>query len=459
MAPVFTLMTCLLLQTALSTPILPSSGSLVGDSVAATKLPGRTSHFMRLTSRSASRSHDRARKRGTNFGSLRNLGYNNRWAIEANIGGNTVLMTLDTGSSDTWVLAPGWQCLHSTGGLQSQQSACNTGPVWNGTVTNGPLPNQNFNMKYGGGEFVIGTPHVTDMTVGGVHVKSQEIGVVDQAHLQEVGYASGFLGLAFAARTSSYVGLDPSIDNRTVAGTKPGERQFYSPIVETMISQGLNPPMFSLALQRPTTSTNMTPISNNVFGGYISFGGLPPVDVDPACFVSTPILIHDYPTYPNQSPLSKSNYTYYSIQIDGYVYPNAPRGAPVVHALRDIGIVDSAAPALYLPASVANAWYALSARPPYVDALGYSYYPCGTRLPALGIQIAGKTFWVDERDLMAPSSAAGYVNATTGVEYCWVAVVGGQAPFPFVLGDVFQRGVVSVFDWGRRTISFAEHVY
>jgi hypothetical protein len=145
-------------------------------------------------------------------------------------------------------------------------------------------------MRYGGGEFVSGTLDLTDITIGGVHVKSQEIGVVNQAYLVGDGYTSGFFGLAFAARTSSYVGIDSTIDNRTVAGTKPGERQFYSPIVETMILQGLNPPIFSLALQRPKTK-NISDISDNVFGGYISFGGLPPVHVDPATFVSTPILI------------------------------------------------------------------------------------------------------------------------------------------------------------------------
>jgi hypothetical protein len=145
-------------------------------------------------------------------------------------------------------------------------------------------------MRYGGGEFVSGTLDLTDITIGGVHVKSQEIGVVNQAYLVGDGYTSGFFGLAFAARTSSYVGIDSTIDNRTVAGTKPGERQFYSPIVETMILQGLNPPIFRLALQRPKTK-NISDISDNVFGGYISFGGLPPVHVDPATFVSTPILI------------------------------------------------------------------------------------------------------------------------------------------------------------------------
>jgi hypothetical protein len=108
---------------------------------------------------------------------------------------------------------------------------------------------------------------------------------------------------------------------------------------------------------------------------------------------------------------------------------------------------------------VADAWYASFPSPPYVDDFEDSYYPCDATLPPLGVQIAGKTFQLDQRDLIAAFGDGGYVNATTGVNYCWVAVLGGQAPFAFVLGDVFQQGVVSVFDWGRKTISFAKHVY
>jgi hypothetical protein len=145
-------------------------------------------------------------------------------------------------------------------------------------------------MKYGGGTFVSGTLDLVDITIAGLQVKNQEIGLVNSAYRLDGRYSSGILGLAFAARTSAYVGTDSSIDNRTVAGTAPGERQFYSPIVETMIAQGLHPPVFSLALQRPAVK-NTTAVTDNEAGGYISFGGLPPVNVNPLSFVSTPLLI------------------------------------------------------------------------------------------------------------------------------------------------------------------------
>jgi hypothetical protein len=53
------------------------------------------------------------------------------------------------------------------------------------------------------------------------------------------------------------------------------------------------------------------------------------------------------------------------------------------------------------------------------------YYPCDATLSPLGVKIAGKTFQVDNRDLIAPFRDSGYVNATTGEDFCWVAVLGG----------------------------------
>lgn len=80
-------------------------------------------------------------------------------------------------------------------------------------------------------------------------------------------------------------------------------------------------------------------------------------------------------------------------------------------------------------------------------------------MPYLGIKIAGKVFEVDQRDIITPFGDGGYVNSTDGRKYCWIGVLGGQAPFPFVLGDVFQQSVVSVFDWGKKVIRFAPRVY
>jgi hypothetical protein len=134
-------------------------------------------------------------------------------------------------------------------------------------------------------------------------------------------------------------------------------------------------------------------------------------------------------------------------------------GQATLHTQPDIGIVDSGATALYLPTEIGDAWYASFPTPPPTDDFNDYYWPCDGKLPPLGIQIAGKVFTMDPRDLIAPYGDGGYKNATDGLDYCWVPVLVGQAPFPFVLGDVFQQSVVGVYDWGNHSISFAHYDY
>jgi len=152
---------------------------------------------------------------------------------------------------------------------------------------------QNFYKSYGDGTFASGLLGYQDLTIGGgIKVKNQEIGLVNRTFWEGDGYGSGLPGLAFPASTAAYVGDDLNIDNRTEAGSvKPGDRMFYSPLVQTMISQGLNPPLFSLAMQRVNRKSLNDPGSANAPGGFVAFGGLPPVAVDPSAFATTPTLI------------------------------------------------------------------------------------------------------------------------------------------------------------------------
>jgi len=83
------------------------------------------------------------------------------------------------------------------------------------------------------------------------------------------------MGLAYEALTSAYTGSDPTKDSSSNAA-------HYSPLFKSMVSQGLSAPTFTLALERSNSSSYIAP------GGYISFGGYPPIDFDKT-FTSTPI--------------------------------------------------------------------------------------------------------------------------------------------------------------------------
>jgi len=171
--------------------------------------------------------------------------------------------------------------------------------------------------------------HVKDVTIAGIQVKGQEIALVDRAYWRGHNATSGLVGLAYSLLTSAYIDDDGALDD--------GSRVPYSPIVTSMITQGLNPPLFSLSLTRAKSN-------NGPAGGYLTFGALPPVAVDPAAFASTPIVPWQYS---RDSPAE--NLSYYSILPEAYVYNgmNSINNSTELHA-----IVDSGAPALYVSITI-----------------------------------------------------------------------------------------------------------
>ena len=74
-------------------------------------------------------------------------------------------MVLDTGSSDTWILESGAECYDDAGNLVYAE--CGFGPEWDqeGCV---PIPDENFNINYGGSDITTGTWCKIDTTMGGI---------------------------------------------------------------------------------------------------------------------------------------------------------------------------------------------------------------------------------------------------------------------------------------------------
>jgi hypothetical protein len=86
------------------------------------------------------------------------------------LGTQTFNLIVDTGSADIWVVVEGAQCIDgNTGALINPGSAGCTylGPLWDksGCV---PIPNENFNIAYGGYDVDQGTFCTIDVTMGGI---------------------------------------------------------------------------------------------------------------------------------------------------------------------------------------------------------------------------------------------------------------------------------------------------
>jgi hypothetical protein len=94
------------------------------------------------------------------------------YLTDITVGDATFQVVLDTGSSDTWLIQKNFQCVDSNGKKQSE-SACAFGPAFNGSID--VIPNENFNITYGDGEFITGNMGYADVTIAGLTVKKQEV--------------------------------------------------------------------------------------------------------------------------------------------------------------------------------------------------------------------------------------------------------------------------------------------
>ncbi|KAB8300374.1 hypothetical protein EYC80_000556 [Monilinia laxa] len=178
------------------------------------------------------------------------------WYTNLKVEGQTYRLVIDTGSSDTWIVKPSFTCLDFGTGAPTSQSACHFGPGYAPGSGFKFIPNEHFNTTYPSGENLKGG-HLGLWTV------NTQIATIDPAIWLGDGTTSGLLGLAYPSITAAFNGTTFDYDN--------AETQIpYDPIFTAMYKQHLIPPIFSLALSRPS---NRIGYGN----GYLALGGLPPI--------------------------------------------------------------------------------------------------------------------------------------------------------------------------------------
>lgn len=110
-------------------------------------------------------------------------------------------------------------------GYPEPQSTCAFGTLYDSTKskTYAVDPNKNFNISYASGEHLTGTVAFETVTVGGLTVTEQEIGVVTNAAFLGDTVSSGVIGLAYPGLTAVFNGTNPAADG---LGTKAS----YNPV-------------------------------------------------------------------------------------------------------------------------------------------------------------------------------------------------------------------------------------
>lgn len=105
-----------------------------------------------------------------------------RLLTEISFGTQPFYVSIDTGSSNTWVVGTGYTCLdYNTQQLESQgYCGLSTQQTYNFDSSFSLIPGENFNTTYADGTWGNGVVGNVPVTLAGVSVSSQEVGIVDK---------------------------------------------------------------------------------------------------------------------------------------------------------------------------------------------------------------------------------------------------------------------------------------
>ncbi|KAJ7092312.1 aspartic peptidase domain-containing protein [Mycena belliarum] len=358
--------------------------------------------------------------------------FDEEYLTNATIGGQHFSLIVDTGSSDTWVAQKGFNCFDIEGNPVSQDTCAfgTTGFNTAASKTFQPFPNVSFNITYGDGEFLSGPVGLDTVTIGGMSVDRQEIGIPTLTAWEGDGINTGLIGFAFPDLTSVFNTTDPT--KASASNQIP-----YSPLFNSAVKQKkVKNPFFSIALDRGSFDAQANaPFDPNL--GFIAFGGIAPVPVvDKA--VTVPVEGYSLTTgAPTGGP--DSDFFFYTVAVEAYTFGNVsvrPVGSPIL----DTGTT------LNFMSTDVTAAFSAQFNPPAVfdEDFGLFVVDCNAKVPQFGVKIGGKTFTIDARDQIIPAGTddEGNIICITGTQD------GGpdEADNIFILGDVFLHNVVATFN-------------
>jgi hypothetical protein len=355
--------------------------------------------------------------------------------VEVQFGNQSFLFLVDTGSSDTWVMQTGYKCVNATDNLELPQEACGyANKTYDISPTFKQIPDQNFGVQYGVG-VCVGIVGYEDVTLAGLTVKGQEVGLVTSSTNPGDGLDSGLLGLAYPALTSAHPGTNTSNTSLIF------DRVEYTPLLQNMHKQGLIDPYFSLAIQR-------TPFNISTGdGGYLALGGLPPVDHSPD-FAVVPVEITE--AVPLNVTSLKRQLSFWTLTVQGAVWSDDPGNRYFRSPFQ--AVVDSGNPASFFPRDLAESVNAAFSPPatPIPESPSVYAVDCNAKPPTFGLTIGNQTFYHAPEDLIINH---GDGTCTSGLGNADAAAYEGVVLY--FLGDVFLKNVVAVFDFGKDEMRFA----
>ncbi|KAJ6143363.1 hypothetical protein N7471_002816 [Penicillium samsonianum] len=352
------------------------------------------------------------------------------------IGNQSFMLLVDTGSSDTYVMQTGYKCVNSTDNLVIPESDClYANKTYHKSKAYHRVPNEMFGVEYGAG-LASGLMANEQVSMGGVSVNAQKIGISNESNPMGDGVNSGLLGLGYPALTSAH----PA--NHTSNSTYWRDRLVYNPLLFTMHEQGLIDPYFSLALAHTPQNQSTS------FGGYLTLGGLPPVNH--SCHFSTvPVEITE--NIPRWYTSGKSVLSYWSTSVRNITYGSKSNNL-TTNTTSFQAFIDSGNYISYLPPAVVDPINALFSPPATFDSdLGLYVVDCSANAPKFGLSLGDQTFYHDGSDLIYQTSEGVCVSSLASSSEVSLGDVTLN-----IIGVPFLKNVVAVFDFGKNEMRFAK---
>ncbi|KAJ7789177.1 acid protease, partial [Mycena olivaceomarginata] len=357
------------------------------------------------------------------------------------IGGQKFSLSVDTGSSDTWVMQQGFSCFDLDGNPQSQDVCSFGSPGFNpnASKTFAPFPGASFNITYSDGEVLLGPVGVDNVTIGGLCVKKKVVPIPTHAAYLGDGINSGIIGLSFPGGTTVFNTTDPRKASKA-------NQIIYSPLFLSAVEQKkVKNPYFSIALDRGSfEQEEQDTFDPNL--GFLAFGGIAPVPVlniretpprNFSTFLQKIVQISSSPFRDSRRPQT----VFYTVDVDSYTFP----GSDKVVTANNNTVLDTGTTVNFFPSPVAAAYAAKFSPPAVVNPdTGLYTIACNATVPDFAVTIGGKSFSIDKRDQILPTGKDANNNTVciTGTQDGG-ADQGGNV---FILGDVFLHNVVTTFN-------------